>query len=105
MSEQTAPTENSAAGISLGASWRLKAISVMPAYQIAVTFQYGISGIIDCSRILGATDPGIFAPLASADFFAQARLDLGAIAWPNGADLDPLWAYEEVRSKQLRSVR
>ncbi|MBL8470456.1 MAG: DUF2442 domain-containing protein [Rhodocyclaceae bacterium] len=104
MSAQTASTENSASGISPGAPWRVKAMSVLPAYQLAITFQDGQSGIVDCSRIVGAADPGIFAPLANADFFAQARLELGAITWPNGADLDPLWAYEEVTSKKLWSV-
>ena len=96
MSAQTAPAENLAPGIVPTAAWRIKAVSVVPGYQLAVTFQDGLTGVVDCSRILQATEPGVFAPLSSADFFAQVKLELGTVTWPNGADLDPLWIYQGV---------
>ena len=104
MSAQTAPAENSALGIVPTAPWRVKAVSVLPGYQLAVTFQDGLTGVVDCSRILHATEPGMFAPLSSADFFAQVKLELGTLTWPNGADLDPLWIYENVKHEKSWSV-
>jgi hypothetical protein len=39
---------------------------------------------------------GVFAALADPSVFAQARIELGVVTWPNGADLDPRWMYEEI---------
>jgi hypothetical protein len=47
---------------------------------------------------------GIYEPLKEADCFAQAYLDLGTVTWPNGADLDPSWAYDELEHKAIWSV-
>lgn len=104
MSVQTVSAKNSASGIAATAPWRVKAVSVLPDYRLAVTFQDGLSGVVDCSGILHATAPGIFAPLSSADFFAQARLELGVITWPNGADLDPFWVHEGIKREKVWSV-
>jgi Protein of unknown function (DUF2442) len=104
MSAQTAPAENSTSGITPAAPWRVKAVSVLPDYRLAVTFQDGLSGVVDCSGILDTTEPGVFAPLSSADFFAQVELNLGVITWPNGADLDPRWTHESIKREQTWSV-
>ena len=34
----------------------------------------------------------------------RARLDLGVVTWPNGADMDPGWMHEQVRLNRLWSV-
>jgi hypothetical protein len=41
---------------------------------------------------------GVFEPLSDPACFAQVRVDreLGTIAWPNGADLDPDVLYSQV---------
>lgn len=104
MSAQTTPADNSAPGVTPAAPWRITAISVLPDYRLAGTFQDGLSGVVDCSGILSATEPGIFAPLAAPEFFAQAALQLGAVTWPNGADLDPLWMHEGVRQEKTWTV-
>ena len=104
MSAQTAASENSASGVRPAAPWRVKVVSVLPNYRLAVTFQDELSGIIDCSRILETAEPGIFAPLASAEFFSQCRLELGVMTWPNGADLDPRWMHESVERQKTWSV-
>jgi hypothetical protein len=41
-------------------------------------------------------DAGIFAALKGARLFQQVNIELGAITWPNGADLDPVWVHDEV---------
>ncbi len=104
MPSQAVAEKDTAAGIAPGpvatAPWRVKAVMVLPDYRLAVTFMHGRSGIVDCALILAASNPGVYAPLAAPDYFAQARIELGAVTWPNGADLDPAWMYEALADKQ-----
>ena len=104
MSIQTTSEENQAAGITAAAPWRLKAISVLPDYRLAVTFQDDTSGIVDFSSVLRAGECGIFEPLKDKACFDQARLELGVVTWPNGADMDPGWMHEQVRLNKSWSV-
>ena len=57
----------------------------------------GTKGAADFSAILDATKPGIFEPLKDKACFDQARLELSVVTWPNGADIDPAWRYEQIR--------
>jgi len=77
---------------------------VLPDYRLAVTFQDGTNGVADLSSVLTARDCGIYEPLKDAAFFEQARLELGVVSWPNGADLDPVWMYEELNKSKTWSV-
>ncbi len=86
------------------APWRIKKLAVLPGYRLAMTFQDSTSGIADLSSISTAPDRGIYQPLEDQTVFAQARLDLGAVVWPNGADLDPDWMYERIREEKIWSV-
>jgi hypothetical protein len=43
-----------------------------------VCFQI-FNGNIDCVPFLTSTNPGIYAPLAAPEFFAQVKLKLGAL--------------------------
>lgn len=104
MPSQTATQENSAAGVTPSAPWRVQAVSVLPGHRLAVTFCDGVSGIADCSAILHAGDAGVFSPLADAAFFAKVIVELGAITWPNGADLDPAWMHENIAAKKTWAV-
>lgn len=97
MSVETIAETNRAPGVIPAAPWRVKAISVQPGYRLAVTFVDGTSGIADLSSLVCGKDAGIFAPLADPAVFEQARVELGVITWPNGADLDPDWLHEEIR--------
>ena len=38
---------------------------------------------------------GVFEPLADPNVFAQVRIEMGTIAWPNGLDMAPEPLYEE----------
>lgn len=86
------------------APWRVTAVSVLPGHRLAVTFRDGSNAVLDFSSLLKAEDAGIFAALADPALFDQVRLELGVITWPNGADLDPAWIYEETRERKLWSV-
>jgi hypothetical protein len=76
------------------APWRVTAISILPGYRLSVTFRDGTCGVVDLSAVRAEPSCGVFAALADPSFFEQARVELGAVTWPNGADLDPLWMYE-----------
>ena len=101
---QTTPEADQAAGVIPAAPWRIKALSVLPDYRLAVTFMDDTNGIADFSSILTAREYGIFETLKDKTCFDQARLELGVVTWPNGADMDPGWMYEQVRANKLWSV-
>jgi hypothetical protein len=96
--------KDSAAGVTPSAPWCVKAISVLPDYRLAVTFNDNTSGIADLSSVTKAKDAGIYTALADRAVFEQATLSLGVVTWPNGADLDPAWMYEELREEKTWSV-
>jgi hypothetical protein len=79
------------------APWRLRALSVLPQWQLAVTFNDGLTGIVDVSVLVQGRDAGVFEALREPAFFAQAYLDCGAVTWPNGADIAPDAMYKEIR--------
>jgi hypothetical protein len=65
-------------------------------YRVHIRFEDGVQGELDLGRLIRFR--GVFAGLADAQEFARVRVDpeLGTIAWPNGADLDPDVLYAEV---------
>ena len=104
MPSQATTQENTTAEVTPAAPWRIKAVSVQPDFRLAVTFCDGRNGIVDCSSVLNSSNPGIYAPLAESDFFARVQLELGALTWPNGADLDPGWLHAELESTKIWSI-
>jgi hypothetical protein len=98
------PATNIATGIIPAAPWRIQAISALPGHRLAVTFKDGSLGIADCSTIRTSAIPGIYAPLADPEFFNQVQIKLGALTWPNGADLDPAWLHENLSAGETWAV-
>jgi len=72
-------------------------VKVLPGYRLAVSFDDGTRGVVDCSRWLFERDTGIFAPLRDPTLFATAYVnhECGVIEWPNGADIAPETLYQE----------
>ena len=67
---------------------RVKTVQPLHGYTLRVTFTNDEQRDIDMSRYISAG--GIFAPIHDdPDFFRQVRVELGTVAWPNGADIDP----------------
>jgi hypothetical protein len=104
MPSQATSEEDCTVGVTPSAPWRVKAISVLPDYRLAVTFNDGNSGIVDFSAVTRAKDAGIYSALAAQSVFEQATISLGVVTWPNGADLDPAWMYERLRKEKSWSV-
>lgn len=73
-------------------------------YELDLEFDDGVTGRVDVAKLIEFE--GVFAPLRDADFFKQAHIDedLGTVAWPNGADLDPLVLYAEAKGVDVESL-
>jgi len=65
-------------------------------YRLHLRFEDGVEGVVDLEPHLSFH--GIFEPLRNPAYFAQVRVDpdLGTVAWPNGADLDPDVLYGRI---------
>ena len=101
MPSETPTQAHSATGVIPAAPWRLRAVSVLPDWQLAVTFNDGLTGTVDVATLVNSPDAGVFEALRDPAFFAQAHLELGAVAWPNGADLAPDAMHKEIRRNGL----
>ena len=97
MPSETITETHQATGIIPAAPWRVRALTVLPEWQLAVTFNDGLNGIVDVSALVNGPDAGVFEALRDPAFFASAYLDCGAVAWPNGADLAPDAMHKEIR--------
>lgn len=104
MSSQAIAEADQATRVIPAAPWRVRSLAVLPGYRLAVTFQDGASGIADLSAVTTACKCGIYEALKDPMVFRQARLELGVVTWPNGADIDPAWMYEQVKLGKTWSV-
>jgi hypothetical protein len=68
-------------------------------YSYLVVFDDNTRAVIDFADYLERGP--VFAPLRDPEFFRQARIEGGTIAWPNGADIAPETLYE--RCERLAS--
>jgi hypothetical protein len=73
-------------------------------YRLHLRFEDGVEGVVDLGADLSFR--GVFAPLRDPAYFAQVRVDpeLGTVAWPNGADLDPDVLYGRITGMPISSV-
>ncbi len=104
MSTETVTEAYRATGITAVAPWRVRTVKVLPDYCLLVTCNDGTAGIVDMSRLISSEEAGIFAALKDEQLFNQVRIELGALTWPNGADLDPVWVHEEIGKNKVWCV-
>lgn len=102
--QETVTQEHRTAGVTAVAPWRVRAVNVQPGYRLSITCNDGASGIVDMSTLVNSADAGIYAALKDTQLFQQVSIELGALTWPNGADLDPLWVHEEISKNKTWSV-
>ncbi|MBI2821920.1 MAG: DUF2442 domain-containing protein [Acidobacteria bacterium] len=81
-------------------------VSVEPTegYRLRLTFDDGTVGEVDVSALVRFV--GVFAPLRDPAEFQKVRVDAesGTVAWPNGADLDPLVLYSRARGVDIEEL-
>lgn len=97
MSAEAIAQEDSATGIAPAAPWRVQTVAVLPGFKLHLHFRDGTVGTAELAGLIGSPDAGLFTALRDEAQFAAVRLDLGVPTWPNGADLDPTWLYDEIR--------
>lgn len=68
-------------------------VEVLPPHGLRVVFDDGETRELDLS---GQLDGPVFEPLRDPAEFARVKVDseTGTVAWPTGADLDPIVIYE-----------
>lgn len=83
--------------------WRVASLQALPEARLRVTFVDGTAGDVDMKGFLASAtvDGTVFEPLRDPAEFAKARIDMGAVTWPNGADLAPDAMYDAIRSQGI----
>lgn len=82
------------------APWRVARAQAKPRMRLLVEFVDGTSGeahmapFLESARVAGT----VFEQLRDPAVFAQVRVELGAVTWPNGADLAPDAMYDAIRA-------
>ena len=81
-------------------------VDVVPlgGYCLHVRFEDGIEGDVDVAEIVSFV--GVLAELKQPSEFAKVRVDAetGTIAWPNGADLDPVVLYARITGTPVTTL-
>jgi len=75
----------------MNTAYHVLSVDYLGDYRLRLTFADGLVADVDLrDKLLGEVGP-IFEPLRDETFFAQVAVDreLGAVVWPNGADLAP----------------
>ncbi len=70
-------------------------------YRLHLRFEDGVEGELDLGPVLSFR--GVFEPLRDPNYFNRVRVDadLGSVAWPNGADLDPDVLYARITGEPV----
>jgi hypothetical protein len=76
-------------------------VEALPGFKLRLRFCDGTTGIADLASLVFETDSGLFHALRDEAAFATVSLELGVPVWPNGADLDPCWLYDEIAAHGL----
>jgi hypothetical protein len=71
--------------------------SVKPlgGFRLRIAFSNGSVGVHDFSST-AARDGEMVQPLKDPAFFARVFVELGALTWPNGFDLDPIALHDRM---------
>ena len=79
--------------------WRVTSVAALPEDRLRVTFVDGTAGEVHMRSFLSNPKVAgtVFEPLRDPAVFAQAKIVLGAVQWPNGADLAPDAMYDAIR--------
>lgn len=73
-------------------------------HRLHLVFDDGTRGEVDVAELVPFR--GVFAPLENSTEFRRVRVDpdSGTVAWPNGADLDPLILYAKIKGIDVEEL-
>lgn len=73
-------------------------------HSLWLTFRDGAEGAVDFRENLWGP---LFEPLLNPEYFRNFRVDpeLLTVAWPNGADISPVYLHEYVRAEAWATER
>lgn len=82
---------------------KLTSVLALPSSQLEVTFVDGTTGKVDMRNFLSrpAVDGTVFESLREPAVFAEARVVMGAVQWPNGAELAPDAMYDAIHERRI----
>jgi Protein of unknown function (DUF2442) len=82
------------------ALWRVVSVRPEDDFRLHVVFVDGTAGDVRLRGFIESPsiDGTLFEPLRDPGYFRQVRVELGAVAWPNGADLAPDAMYDAIRA-------
>lgn len=66
------------------------AYSFSDDYCLSVICNDGATGTVDMSQLIFSEKAGIYSALKDVQLFNRVCIELGALTWQNGADIDPL---------------
>jgi hypothetical protein len=80
------------------------AVAPLGGHRLRLRFEDGVEGDIDLAALVAFR--GVFAPLLAPEYVSRAFVsaDTGTVAWPNGADLDPLVLYARVTGRTVQEL-
>jgi len=83
--------------------WRVTSVKVLADARLRVAFVDGTVGEVDMRAFLSnpKVDGSVFEALRDPAEFARADTILGAVQWPNGADLAPDAMYDAIRERGI----
>ncbi len=71
------------------------AVKPLGDFRLRIAFSDGSAGVHDFSSTT-ARDGEMVRPLKDPAFFARVFVELGALTWPNGYDLDPIALHDRM---------
>ena len=82
-------------------AWQVVRVEVLAGARLKVAFADGTSGEVGMRDFLASdrTDGTVFDALRDQKAFEEVRVELGAVTWPNGADLAPDAMYDAIRER------
>ena len=79
-------------------------VEYLGGFRLRVRFNDGNEGVHDFSST-AARDGEMVRPLKDPAFFARVFVELGALTWPNGFDLDPIALHDRMaKASELTQV-
>jgi hypothetical protein len=84
---------------------RVAHMEVLSGFRLRVGFNDRTEGTVELADFLNSASAGVFAALRDENLFRQARVELGAVVWPDDLDLAPDAMHREIREHGTWIVR